>query len=114
MALANHEEGTYTAGVIGDTWTSVQTTSPNTTDGVFVFRASLNLLAAGEIFEARVQVKDAASGTLRTVWQGCWAGVQAIALKQSPPIAVVNDWDFQLRQRAGTARATPWSIVKVT
>jgi hypothetical protein len=113
MAIANHEEGTYT-DTPSSTWDSIQTTSPNTTDGVFIFRANLSNLVAGETFEMRIQVKDAAAGTVRTVWQGCWANAQSVPLKQSPPIPVANDWDFQMRQPAGTGRAVAWSIVKVT
>ncbi len=113
MAIAIHEEGTYT-DTPGDTWDVIQTTSPNTTDGVFQFTIALNALVAGETFEARLQVKDAAAGTLRTVWQVAFAGVQAIPAWISPPSALSNDWDFSMRQRAGTGRAVKWSIVKVT
>ena len=49
----------------GDTWDVIQTTSPNTTEGVFQFSIAANALVAGETLEARLQVKDAAAGTIR-------------------------------------------------
>lgn len=113
MTIAIHEEGTYT-DTPGDTWDVIQTTSPNTTEGVFQFSIAANLLVAGETLEARLQVKDAAAGTLRTVWAFSITGVQSIPQITSPGIALMNDWDFSMRQRTGTGRAIKWSIVKVT
>lgn len=112
MTVAIHEEGTYT-DTPGDTWDVIQTTSPNTTEGVFQFSIALNALVAGETVDARLQVKDAASGTLRTVWQVSFTGAQAVPGWVSKAIALMNDWDFSMRQRTGTGRAIKWSIVKV-
>ncbi len=113
MAIAIHEEGTYT-DTPSDTWDVIQTTSPNTTDGVFQFLIAVNALAAGDTLEIRLQVKDAASGTLRTVWQNALAGAQSEAMWASPALPLANDWDVAMRQRTGTGRAIKWSIVKVT
>ncbi len=113
MAQTLHEAGTYT-DTPGDTWDVIQTTSPNTTDGGFRITFNLSNLVAGETFEARFQEKDAAAGTLRTVHHVCFAGVQATPLKEIVIPVVLNDWDFSMRQRAGTGRAVAWSIYKVT
>ena len=113
MAIALHEEGTYT-DTPSSTWDSIQTTSPNTTDGIYQVILGVNALVAGDTLEARFQVKDAAAGTLRTVWTCAWTGVQSDPGWVSPIVAAVNDWDFAMRQTVGTGRAIKWSIVKVT
>lgn len=114
MTIAIHEEGTKNfSGDVNDTWDVIQTTSPNTTDGVFQFGIGLNALVAGDVLEARLQVKDAAAGTLRTVWQLAWAGAQSVP-KAEVVTGIKNDWDFSMRQRSGTGRSIPWSIVIVT
>ncbi len=116
MTIAIHEEGSKDFNAdISDTWDVIQTItgSPSTTDGVFQFGIDTHLLAAGDTLEARLQVKDAAAGTLRTVWQCSWTGAQSVTQKQITT-ALVNSWDFSMRQRAGTGRVILWSIVKVT
>jgi hypothetical protein len=116
MTIALHEEGSkdFTADV-GDTWDPIQTTNPNTTDGVFQFEVNLTNMVAGDVLEIRVQSKDLAAGTLRTFDQAAFAHAQSVLKWVSQPIALVNDWSFQMRQRAGSAgRVFPWAIVKVT
>ncbi len=114
MAQSIHEEGTYT-DTPSDTWDSVQTTSPNITDGVMTPFFSLDLLAANETFEARFRMKDAASGTLRVVAGShlSWTGVQSEPLKTLGAFNCIHDWDLQFRQRTGTGRAVKWFIGKV-
>lgn len=113
MAIAIHEEITYT-DTPGDTWDVLQTTSPNTTAGTFQFQFFLNALVAGEVFEAKLRVKDGASGTVRDRALFSVIGVQSNQMWESKGFALSTGWDVLARQRTGTGRAVKVLIVKVT
>ena len=112
MGYAAHEEGTFTDATTSETWDTVQTTSPNTTEGVLNFKIFTNNMAAGDIFEVRLMAKDAAAGTLQQIRHFGRAGKQSFPIEFNAPLT--TDWDLQMRQRAGTVRAMKWIIEKAT
>jgi hypothetical protein len=113
MTIAIHEEGSKDfSGDVNDTWDNIQTTAPNSTDGVFQVTIGMSGMQAGDTWEGRIQMKDAASGTLRTITQVARTGAQTESVQVI--FTAANDWNFDMRQRAGTGRTFAWSIVKVT
>ena len=110
MAVAELEAGSYT-DTPSTTWDTINTTTPQTTDGAFQFFADVANLAAGEVFEIRVIEKvQNSSGTQREAWRVCLNGVQDKPCVYSPTLLLLHGWDFQMRQINGTGRAIPWSI----
>lgn len=96
-------------GLTGDTWRTLNASTPNTTDGAFQFFIDTNSVIAGNEFEFRVIEKPISGGTQRLVWEGALNQPRETVV--SPAITLLHGWDFQARQRIGTAlTAVPWSI----
>ena len=110
---SQHASGTITLGSISDAWTTLNTPTPETTQGTFQFWFDLNALLAGDTYEARLTEKVISSaGAAREVFRMCWANAQA-KVDPSPALILLHGWDLQVRQRTGTVKAIPWSIRKV-
>lgn len=105
-----HEAGTKTAD---GTLQTLNTTSPDLTDGVFQLAVGLVNMAAGDILELSILEKvEGTGGTQRLVWRGTYAHAQGELVAVSPPIILIHGWDMKLQQTAGTNRSYPWSIRK--
>ena len=114
MAIAEHASGTQTATI--NTEHTLNGTTPETTDGIYQFFVDLDAMVLGDILELRIKEKAISGGTQRT-------GLTAILahdpstdsnLWVSPSLILLHGWDFTLKQTAGTGRAFPWSIRKVS
>jgi hypothetical protein len=106
-----HATGTYT-DTPSTTWDIVSNSgAADTTDGLFSMTLDLHNLAAGDVFEARLGVKDS-GGTLRYKMLGSWSGAQLDTLPDRFMGAQTRDWTLELRQPAGTGRAVEWTIYK--
>lgn len=112
MAIAEHLAGSQTATI--STEHTLNTTTPETTDGVFQFMVDLTNMATGDVVEIRVKEKVQSTGTQRQVWLATYAHAQVSPIAVSPSLILLHGWDLTLTQTAGTGRAFPWSIRKVT
>lgn len=112
MPITEHESGTKST--TATTEHTLQTTSPNTTLGVFQFFLDLNALTAGTTLKIRVKEKTISGGTIRTVFRDFVTGVLAVDDYGwvSPSIVLVNGWDFTIECSASSI-SIPWSIRKV-
>lgn len=113
MAISESNSGTLASAShsVGDSWTSL--VSADTTDGVYQCWVDTANLVAGDTLEVEVQEKVISSGTARTVATSSLVGVQSAPAWVSPALVLLHGWTFRLRQRAGTARAFPWSVRKI-
>lgn len=112
MAITVHEESTKST--TASTEHVLQTTSPNTTAGVFQFYLDLNALTAGTTLKIKIKEKVISSGTIRVVLKDFVTGVlQADDFGWvSPALVLFNGWDFTIECSASTI-SIPWSIRKV-
>lgn len=108
MAASEHESGSQTATVT--TEHTLNTTSPETTDGVFQFYVDVAAMAAGDTLEIRVKEKARSADTQRVAVLDVISHSQIEPLWISAPLILLHNWDFTIKQTAGTGRAFPWSI----
>lgn len=105
-----HETGSQTATL--DTEHVLNTTSPETTDGVFQLFVDCNAMTSSDVTILRAKEKARSGDTQRTLWTITMSGVQAEPLIVTPPLILLHGWAFTLEQTDGTGRAYPWSIRK--
>lgn len=111
MAISEPYSGTQTA-VIG-TEHVLNTTTPETTDGIYQFFIDVSAMVAGDVLELRAKEKAIATGTIRLIKAWTLANAQTEPLFASPTFIFLHGWDVTLKQTAGTGRAFPFSIRKV-
>ena len=113
MAISEAYSGTQTATI--NTEHVLNTSTPETTDGIYQLFVDLNAMAAGDTLELRIKEKVISSGTIRTIFVATLVGAQGAdsAAWVSPSMILLHGWDMTLKQTAGTGRAFPWSIRKV-
>ncbi len=113
MAISEAYSGTQTATI--NTEHTLNTTTPETTDGIYQLFVDVNAMAAGDTLELRIKEKVISSGTIRTVFVSTLVGAQNADSHAwcSPSMILLHGWDMTLKQTAGTGRAFPWSIRKV-
>lgn len=111
MAISEHATGSQTATI--NTEHTLNTTTPETTDGVFQVFVDVANMVAGDVLELRIKEKARTGDTQRQVLVATLAGAQSDPLWVSPSLILMNGWDVTLKQTAGTGRAFPWSIRKV-
>ena len=112
------EDGTgHTAYTSGGTVTRIHhtlnTTSPETTDGAYQFVIDMNALAIADTVVIRLGEKARSSDTQRQLASWSFSHVQIDPLFVSPTFILLHGWDITLEQSDGTGRAFPWSIRKV-
>lgn len=112
MAIAEHETGSQTAVI--DTEHTLNTTTPETSDGVFQFVVDLANLARDDRVILRIKEKCRSGDTIRQIHSWVFFNDQIDDLWMSPTLILLHGWDFTLEQVDGTGRAFPWSIRKVT
>lgn len=112
MAIAEHEAGSQTATI--STEHVLNTTTPNTTDGVFQIWVDTSAMLKGDILRVRIKEKIGAATTQRLAFRMEVQGVQDEPALVSPALVLLHGWDMTLQQTAGTGRAFPWSIRKIT
>jgi len=114
MPISEAYSGTQTAVI--NTEHVLNTTTPETTDGIYQLVVDVSVLTLGDTLELRVKEKALTAGTQRTVetWVLIHAQHADSNLWVSPSLILLHGWDFTLKQTAGTGRAFPWSIRKVS
>jgi hypothetical protein len=114
MAITEAYAGTWTSSL---TETTLNTTTPETTTGIFQVFVDVDPLALGDTLEIRVREQVIAASAQRTVFtahvgpsdpsadDNCWV---------SPSLILMHGWDVTLDQMTGTVgKLIPWSIRKV-
>lgn len=112
MAIAEHAAGTQTATI--NTEHVLNTTTPETTDGVYQLYVDLANMVIGERVEIRVKEKVGAATTQRLVFLAVQTHAQDEPAFVTPALVLLHGWDMTLKQTAGTGRSFPWSIRKIT
>jgi hypothetical protein len=109
MAISEHGSGSQTCTVT----TEHTLTGAESEDGIFQFVLDTANLVAGDVLEVRVKEKARSSDTQRLAYMDTLSGVQGEPLWMSPSMILMHDWDFSIKQTAGTGRAIPWSIRQI-
>ena len=111
MAISEHATGSQTATI--STEHTLNSTSPETTDGVYQLFIDVANMVAGDVLEIRIKEKCRTGDTIRQLLLSTLAGAQSDPLWASPAFVLLNGWDMTIKQTAGTGRAFPWSIRKI-
>lgn len=110
-----HEEGTVNLSGSLDTETTLNTTNPETTDGVFQFWVDLSNMAAGDVTIIRVYEKVKSAGTARVcesaVINGATIGTNN-KIWESRALMLLYGWKFTIEQTDGSGRSYDWGIRK--
>ncbi len=110
MAVTEHETGSQTATLA--TEHTLNTTTPETTDGAFMLVVDVANLVNDEELTLRIKEKARSGDTQRLLWTTTVKHIQSHPLITSPPMILLHGWDMTLEQNGGTGRAFPWSIRK--
>ena len=111
------EEGTRTTGTPPEGADVVLNSStPETTTAIVQLLLDINALAAGDTLEVAMKEKVISGGTQRIIHRFTIVNSSGAddAVWVSPAVFLKNGWDMTLKQTAGSSRAIPWSIRKVT
>lgn len=113
MAISEAYSGTQSATIT--TEHVLNTTDPETTDGIYQVMVDLNAMADGDIVEIRIKEKVISSGTQRVIFTATLADAQNAddVIFVSPAIVLMHGWAVTLKQTTGTGRSFPWSIRRV-
>ena len=114
MAITQAYGGTWTSTL---TETILNTTTPETTVGIYQVFVGIDPLVLGDTIEIRIRDRVLSTTPQRTLLtasvgpadpspdDNCWVG---------PSLILMHGWDVTLKQIAGTVgKLTPWSIRKV-
>jgi hypothetical protein len=111
MAISEHESGSQTTS--GTTEHTLNTTTPNTTDGVFQFVMDVSDMASTEEIEIRIKEKCRTGDTQRQIHMWKLKHVAIDPLWVSPSLILLHGWDFSVKATVGASIVLPWSIRKI-
>lgn len=111
MAISQHATGTQTT--VLNTEHTLNTTSPDTTSGVYQLYVDTAVMIMGDFVEIRIKEKVISGGTSRVVWMSGLANIQDQPAVASPALILMHGWDMTIKQTGGTVHAYPWSIRKL-
>ncbi len=110
MAVSEHETGSQTATI--DTVHTLNTTTPETTDGAFQLVVDVANLARGDRLELTIHEKARSGDTSRQAQKFVLTNEQDDDIFFTPFFIMLHGWDVKLQQTDGTGRVFPWSIRK--
>ena len=116
MAISSHANGTRTAGTPPEASFTVLGTASDTTAGIYQFFIDVSALttsSTSDSIEIQVLEKVLSGGTQGIIFEASLIGTQDEPIWVSPSLLLLNGWQLQMRQLAGTARSFPWDIRKV-
>lgn len=103
------DSGTYT-GIIG----TENTVDTLTTNGTYVLQLDLSNYVLGDIVEFRIYTLVLSGGSYQLTWKMSVGPVPPLIIApQSPPVAVDQGIRYTIKPIAGTARATPFKMMRV-
>ncbi len=108
MAVTELETGSQTSVIT--TEHTLNTTTPETTDGMLMLFLDVSAMASGDLLEIRCKEKARSGDTQREIYVETLVGVQASPMWVGPALIMLHGWDFSIKQTTGSARAYPWSI----
>jgi hypothetical protein len=111
MAISEHATGSQACTV--GTEHTLNSTTPETTDGIYQLYLDVSALVAADVLEIRIKEKCRTGDTIRQLLLSTLAGAQSDPLWCSPSLILLNGWDMTIKQTAGTSRTILWSIRKV-
>ncbi len=110
MAVSEFASGTLTSTGVG-TQDVLNTTSPETTDGVFQFWVDPTAITGAEVITVRVKEKVISGSTEIVAFEATYTGTshggRAIV---TPSVILLHGWDFTVEATA--SNSIPWSIRK--
>ena len=112
MAITEYENGTETLAIGVEV--SLNTTSPDTTGGVYQFFVDTTAMQSGDTLILRVKEKTRSTTAQGLVFGATVSDTQSEPQWVSPALILLHGWDFTLAQTTGTGRAFPWSIRRVS
>ena len=111
MPIAELESGSQTATI--DTEHTLGTADDGT-DGVFQHEVDVAALVRGDELEIRLYDKCRAADTSRQMHMWKIRHAQSDELWRSPVMVFMHARKFTIKQTAGTGRAFPWSVKRVS
>ncbi len=102
-----------TSGTQTATVTTEHVLATITTAGVYELAVDTNAMVNGDELELKITDRVLTGGTNRTCYFASFAHVQATNTKKSPPIVVLFNATFTLKQTAGTSRDFPWGVNRI-
>lgn len=114
MAVTAFATGTETPGAIN----TPETLTDVNEAGTYTLHVDKVNMAAGDILELRIYQMVLTGGTRRVAYYGVWVGPQptddmiAVSVPISNELTDSGALRFELNQKAGTARAFPWKVLK--
>lgn len=108
---SQHESGTTNLSGSLDTETTLNTTDPETTAGIFQLLVDAGNLANGETLILRIYDKTTGSGDSQLkIWEATYQHALGEPLIASPAIILLHGWKMTIEQSGGTGRSYDWSI----
>lgn len=101
------------AGSGTHTFTLEHVLATDTNNATFMFEADTVNLVNGDLAELRTYGITLTGGATGQMWKGAYQNIQVNPHKQSPPVPSDISFSATLCQRAGTARAFPWKILRL-
>ena len=114
MAVTAEATGTKTVSVIN----TPETLDDVSAAGTYTLHVDKINMAAGDVLELRIYQMVLTGGTRRVVYYGRWDGVQpaddmiVVSVPISNELTDSGALRFEINQKAGTARAFPWKVLK--
>lgn len=111
MPITEHESNSQTCTLT--TEHVLNSTTPETTDGVFTLVLDVSQLVNGETLVVKVKEKARSGDTQRLLHAFSIVGAQSEPLWMVTFGPVLHGWDVTITQTGGTGRAIPWSLRKI-
>jgi hypothetical protein len=111
MAVDEHESGTKT---LDGSEQTLNTTSPETSNGVIQIWIDAAAMAKDDVVEIRLKEKVISGGTQRLVEKWVIANDQGKDGWVSPSFILLHGWDVTAKRTAGSITSLPWSLRKVS
>jgi hypothetical protein len=110
MAISEPYTGSTTPG---GTETTLNTTTPETTDGVYQLFIDVSAMTNGDTLLIKLKEKARSGDTQRLLFLWTIKDAQAEPLWCTATVILLHGFDYTIQQTTGTNRAFPWSLRKV-
>ncbi len=92
----------------------LNTTSPETTSGLYELYLDTNALTANDAIQISFKEKVITGGTQHILFLVTLYGIQSSPIFTSGQFMLTHGWDICIKQTLGTSKSFPYSIRKVT